>query len=180
MHDSKNFQTEDVLVWRSVLGLMERNLNFVLGYPIHTQPLSKFGIGQYLYLVFRSRPLSWECWKYWNPSPPTMQAIFKAMIWNPYLGSCGNYSGNWTQDHNPWMSLQISFGVCGMSPDMPEEWRYILTPFSSLYWLFILNSYKIITHILSILAHFPKKSGTNTGLHQIWRVLPYRVLAHFS
>jgi hypothetical protein len=26
-----DFQTEDVLVWRSVLGLMERNLSFVLG-----------------------------------------------------------------------------------------------------------------------------------------------------
>jgi hypothetical protein len=32
-----DFQTEDVLVWRSVLGSMERNLSFVLGlHPIHT------------------------------------------------------------------------------------------------------------------------------------------------
>jgi hypothetical protein len=34
-HDSKN---EDVVVWGSVLGLMERNLSFILGlHPIDTR-----------------------------------------------------------------------------------------------------------------------------------------------
>jgi hypothetical protein len=36
-----DFQSEDVLVWRSVLSLMERNLSFVLGlHPMHTHNLT--------------------------------------------------------------------------------------------------------------------------------------------
>jgi hypothetical protein len=30
-------------------------------------------VGQCSHLVFRSRPLSWECWKYWTPTMGNIQ-----------------------------------------------------------------------------------------------------------